>query len=461
MTYSGTKTFTEFEAILYPNTACNILNPFSLPSGLKQATVSTIAAQPQFASLAVGSYSVAVIAKVGAELAGFGCVGNLTVSAGKNTDAPVAIADIPVRYSGVYLLDNQFNLTGALPPSVSGPVTLLTEVDDDHDLNNENNSHGNGQYGLDPAAFLLDFIFRELCRWECGSGQDFGSCSQSNHPKGDLSALYLHNFQSWSPAKPYFFGLCGGLDLPLANNTFVHYWLQEQVQSAVTAIVPGVVLNFAQIVSDLSAVFTNMRIKSQLTLVDVGPHTTGTFQHVLLTLTVPLHDLSGKATQVEVKLTDVGLTNLSYSGGATTQNDKLQIPTHAFQLPFGKILQYIYLKLVLPALGYTSTGQMFQTWVDCTQVGTWINQQIPILPASQYAAFCTAGLQAAGAWIENQIQNVTSAKTVFEIQGSCEAGAPLGPERLAQTLVNGVWTGKITEGAFTGPLTGTFTGTRQ
>ena len=105
---------------------------------------------------------------------------------------------------------------------------------------------------------------------------------------------------------------------------------------------------------------------------------------------------------------------------------------------------------------------MFQTWVNCTQVGTWINQQIALLPASTAASFCNFGLQAAGDWVESEIQKSISTGTKFELTtGTCEAGLPLGPKRLAMTLINGKWTGVITDGPFTGPFTGTFTGQRQ
>ena len=112
---------------------------------------------------------------------------------------------------------------------------------------------------------------------------------------------------------------------------------------------------------------------------------------------------------------------------------------------------------------------MFGTWVDCTAVGNWLYQQIssaiaPVplpIPATTFKGFCDAGMLAAGAYVDNLILGSTSAKTQIEIQGSCGAGTPLGAGRLALKLVNGAWTGTITEDTFTAPLTGTFTGQRQ
>jgi hypothetical protein len=207
-----------------------------------------------------------------------------------------------------------------------------------------------------------------------------------------------------------------------------------------------------------------------MTTLDVGMHNTqGKFTHVLEKMVIDVHDLSGVKSTKEFNLVDAGVTNLTYSGLAKTVDDKLQIPSHSFQLPFGKLVLYIYKSQLLPALGYTSTGQMFQSWINCTSVGQTIHDifaKVPVVGALMTPTLgktvCDAGLQAAGNWVETQIQNSISGATVFELtSGSCEAGLPLGPKRLALKLVNGAWSGKITEGAFTGPFTGTFTGERQ
>jgi len=105
-------------------------------------------------------------------------------------------------------------------------------------------------------------------------------------------------------------------------------------------------------------------------------HTSPGFTHELQTLTLTVHDLNGTALTKVVKLVDAGLTNLTYTGTATNQDDVLQIPKHSFQLSFGKLLQYLWTNVVLATLGYTSTGNMFATWVDCTSVGNWLYQQI-------------------------------------------------------------------------------------
>jgi len=466
MSYSGTRPLTEFTAFLLPNQACASLDPFALPSALKQAPpVPLVTAQPQFLEVPIGSYVVAVVAKEpgGTEASAFGCVGEVAVQAGQTSTAQVTILDLPVIFNGTYRLDNYYELTGALPPSFANTVKILYELYDDHELYNENNTKGNSQYGLDPAAFLLDFVYRQFCRWECASGQDFSSCSQTNHAQGDIRALYLQVFQTWGPCEPYFPTLCGALDLPIGGTSYVYTWLNQQVQTQIENLVPKIIQNLGQLFSDLSSAFTNLHIKSKMTTVDVGLHNTpGTFEHILETMVITVHDLNGVASTKEFKLSDAGVSNLSYTGLATTQNDNIQIPTHSFQLEFGKLAVYIYKNLLLKALGYTSTGQMFQSWVHCTNVGTWINQQIGLLPASTATQFCNLGLQAAGDWVEAEIQKSISTGTKFELTtGTCEAGSPLGAKRLALTLVNGKWTGVITDGPFTGPFTGTFTGQRQ
>jgi len=469
LSYAGSKTFSGFQALLFANQVCTGFDPFNLPASLQQSTtVASLSDQPQLTNLLEASYAVVVTARKGTELTGWGCTSGVSVVAGKTTNAPVTIVDLPVYYTGVYLLDNQFDLTGALPPSVATTVKLFNEAADDHDLTNEGNGHGNSQYGLDPGAFLLDFVYRQFCRWECTGGQDFDSCSELNHPQGDLSALYLKTFMSWSGAQPTVVGVCGALDFPLGPGSYVYTWVNDKVQTQITTLVPTAAQNLLQMVGDISSAFTNMKVKSRLTLTNVGGHgAPGNFTHVLETMTLTVHDLAGTPMVKQVTLADAGLTNLSYSGSTVTKDDALQIPKHGFQLSFGKLLQYLYLNVILPTLGYTSTSQMFASWVDCSAVGNWLYQQIgaatglSLLPASAYKGFCDLGLQAAGAFLENAIVSSTSAKTQLELEGSCEAGTPLGPGRVALTLVKGVWSGTITEGTFTAPLSGIFAGVRQ
>jgi hypothetical protein len=153
MSYAGTKTFSGFEAQLFTNQACTGFDPFNLPAALQQApTVASLSDQPQLTNLVAGNYAVVVVARKGADIIGWGCSSDIGVVAGKTTTAPVTIVDLPVYYTGVYLLDNQFDLTGALPPSVANTVKLFNEATDDHDLTNEQNAHGNNQFGLDPGA---------------------------------------------------------------------------------------------------------------------------------------------------------------------------------------------------------------------------------------------------------------------------------------------------------------------
>ena len=468
MSYKGSKTFNQFVAHLWQNKPCSTLDPFGLPTALKSATpVALITGQPKFTSVPTGQgYSVGVTAHGGGKILGFGCVDQLTVSSAKTTTALVPIKNLPVVYSGTYNLDNKFNLTGVLPPSVANTLSMLYEASDDNDLNNESNNNGTGEYGVDPAAFLLDFVFREICAWECKSGEKFSNCSEINHPKGDLKALYHNNFTKWSGAQPRGFGLCGVLDWPTSSG-YVHYTLQSQLQAMIKANASAKVLNFLQIASDLSSAFTNMRIKSILTLNNVADDRVGNYTHELKKMVIDVHDLNGKVHVKEFDLSAAGLTNLSYTGNTTALNDVLQIPVHSFKLQFGMILEYIYLKFVLPTLGYTSTAQMFQTFVNCQSVGTWIyNQVISYVTISPYSAkdfekYCGQALQAAGTWIEGEIHKLVKDSSTFSLQGTCEAGNPLGPKRLATTLVGGKWQGKITDNASTKTFTGTFTGKRK
>jgi hypothetical protein len=459
------KQFTAFQANLYSNQACANFDPFNLPAAQQQsAVVTSLADTMHLTNLVEDAFTVVLTGKSSADILAWGCSAGVSVTGGQTKSITVTLTDLPVVYSGAYDLNNQFDLTGAMPPSVASVISILSEIGDDHDLYNYNNANGTSQYGLDPAAFLLDFVYRQFCHWECKSGEDFDTCSQINHPQGDISALYMHDFASWND-KPLFWGLCGALQLPVGTiNDEVFTWVNQQLQTQINNAVPKQVAALIQLISDVASVFKKMSIQSTLTLGGAS-HTSPGYTHELKTLTLTVHDLNGIQLTKVVKLSDAGLTNLSYTGTATNQDDVLQIPKHTFQLSFGKLLLYLWNNVVLSTLGYTSTANMFAAFLDCTAVGNWLYQQIgstlPIFPASTYKGFCDLGLQVAGAFVDNAIQTSTSTTATMEIQGSCSAGTPLGAGRLALKLVNGTWTGTLKEGTWSKPITGTFTGQHQ
>ena len=474
MHYTGTVVFTQYQAYLFQNKQCTAIDAFAVTGALQQAApVAVLSAKPQFINVPAGTgYTVAVVATKGADILGFGCTPSISVTAGAKTDTTVNIEDIPVSYNGIYDLDNHFDLTGLLPPSVGNIVHIFDEMTDDNAVDG---SVANDQWGVDPAAFLLDFVYKQFCKWECtNASPSWSNCTPGTHAMGDLKETYRGmytspDFKTWDHDQPLFTGACGVLDQSWGANQ----WVQTQVQTLITTYIPDIVLRILDMVGDLARAIDKMHVTSKLTLTDIRPGRQGNFSHVLETILVDLHDLSGTVHNIPIDLgpggADVG--TISYSGNTTVLNDKLQIPSHTFQIKFGKLVQYIYLHGLLPLLGYASTGEMFQDWVDCTSVGTWLHDElisvIGVSPsASTLAGYCTTGLQVAGSYIDDSIDNWISGSTDFTLQGVAAAAA-IDSHRVA-TQLDGTpptseegWAGHWVEGSANANFTGYFTGVRE
>lgn len=476
LVYGGGESFDRFLAFVYLGEPCGDLDPFDLSDALRSApALELLEGSVRFEELPPGeSYLVAVQAEREGQVLGFGCTAGLSVEAGRTTEAVVDIADLPIVFSGVYDLDNRFDLSNALPPSVSTPLQVFDELTDDDDLEGDIT---NESYGLDPAAFLLDFVYREFCCWEAldaepdisGFQADYYTCDAQDfqHPWGDLSAIYLYPFQFWDGAQAVFFGLCGALGSG-ANEA-----LQELVQELILENVPDVALRLLDIVGDLSRAFTEMHILSELTIGDVYIEKDGHFTHELVSMVVELHDLDGNLNTYEFALAEAGLSNLSYSAETTvSEGNVLLIPAHSFRLDFGKLLLYVYRDVLLPNLdcdpdgdGTTepceTTGDLFATWVNCGSVGATLALEVGFFDASTYTSFCKTGLDLAGYFLEGQLMNSTDYETVITIEGQC-LGDDVDARRVVNTLRDGTWEGTLEEDSeVIGDFDGTFTGTKR
>jgi hypothetical protein len=475
LSYNGPNTYTEYRTYLYANRQCATVDPFAISGALQEApAVSTISATPQFVSVAVGTnYAVAVTARQGGVLLGFGCTGAVAVNGGQETDVAVAVEDIPITYSGTYKLDSHLDMSGVIPGDVGNIVHIFDEMSDDHAVDG---SVGADQWGVDPAAFLLDFVYRQFCKWECtNANADFDNCTPGTHPTGDLKETYRGlrgdtPFFMWDGDQPKAFGLCGMLD-PTWGMT---QWVQNQVQG----LFPATVINILDTVGDIARAIDQMHLKSTLTLNDVRPGRQGNFTHVLNTMVVDLHDLNGVLHTFEVDLAAAGVGNLSYSDNTTVVSDELQIPEHSFQLKFGKLVQYIYLNYLLPLLGCgapnNTTTCLFAQIVNCQSVGTWLKDACDSVvdsmtggllttcpvSATGFAGFCTAGLTAAGSYVDNAMVDWIGGETEFSLAGHCAADQ-IDSRRVAITLKDGVWEGQWDDGTANASFDGTFTGVRQ
>lgn len=454
MNYGGERILNQFTAYLFRDQPCAGLDATTLPTAEVVApSVSRLTHRPAFAGVAVGSnYSIAIRGENGAGLAAFGCTDNIEVMAQKETRVTVTLYDL-FGFDGVYELDNQLDFGGLLPGSVRSTVDILSELGDDQDIDCMSGMPDN--CGQDPGAFLLDFVMRQTCAWECAPGEDFDSCSETNHPTGDISAVYDPAWRTSFPSEPIVFGACG-----LWQD--VHVEAQNYINNQVAMLLPGGVLGFVNSASDIAAAINNAQIQSVLEL--GAPSTDGmaTMRHTLETMTVTLRDLSGMPTTTIVDLREAGLSMLSADAMAAVEGTTLMIPAHSFGLNYGRLVQYIYRTVLLPTLGYASTAEMLAAWVDCEAIADRIAMSVGtgLLSRDDYLMYCDLGIAAAGLALEASLPDVVGGEGTLTLMGSGEFVVP--SSGTTATAINpGMWMGSWGEGMDSGSITGEFMGMRR
>ncbi len=453
MSYIGMTAFDRFRPFLFRGLDCTALNAMMLPTADRAASPATrITDMPSFAGVTPATnWTVAVVADFMGSPRAFGCADGIPVTAGMVSTVIIALTDLtpPTQFVGVYDLDNHFDFAGALPPTVDTAINIVDELTDDDNIDG---SATTMDYGQDPGAFVVDFAMRETCHWECAGGEDYASCSETNHRLGDISALYTRDFTSWSGAQSAFFGGCGAWET--AGNP-----AQILVNDQVDALVPGIIRNIATMIGDVARAIDQAHIRSVLTLSPAVGNMVP-LDHQLVTMEIPIHNLSGTLTTYTLTLADVGLRTLRATVTATVDGTTLMIPAHMFELDYGRLVQYIWLHGVLPLLGYTSSADMLRAWVDCDSVGTSLAMSVGILSESAYRSACSAGLTAAGLTLDTSLGGLVPGDGRLTIAGRA-TGAGIGTDHIATRLEMGTWTGAWGESMMEMPITGTFTGMRR
>jgi hypothetical protein len=352
-------------------------------------------------------------------------------------------------YDGVYRIESVLQANGTPVPSVVVGVAAFDELVDDDELSGDLMA---GSFGLDPAAYLMDFVYREFCCWEASPGADFDSCQAqaTTHPSGDLRDLYLESFSSWDGAQSRFVAACAGLSL--SNES-----VQQLAQDQVTAVTPFIVTSLPQIASDLDAVFSTLRLVSELEITNLGPGESGVVTHTLTHLVADLHDFDGNSVRFLLDLSGAGLTNLSWTGMASTDLDGiLTIPAHDFRVDLGRLLQQLWVSKVLPYHGVATTADLFSLWVDCGPIGTVLaDEGGTLVGAATYSAYCEVGVLASAARFDSELAAMVSSETTLTLDGT---GTPtaLDPNMIVVGL-DGTWNGTLGEDMITlGAANGTF-----
>lgn len=456
MTYLGVLPLENLTPQVHKGVACSGLDPNALPSPFKTADPlpDSIDDTVSWSGIDVApDYAVTVTGQVGPSIRAFGCVDNVEVRQSQTTQVKVALADLdfPGPVLGTYELVNQLDFGDTLPGSVGNAIDLLDELTDDQDINCNLTTQ---DYGQDPGAFLTDFVMRQTCSWECLPGEDFDTCSQINHGLGDIGALCRENMMFWDGGQPAFFGGCGAWEGGAP-------WLQKQINAYIEANVPNGILAFSKMAGDLARAINKAKIYSELD-VKAGSDTSQPMTHRLLQMEVLLHDKNGVQNVYLFDLDDVGLKSLQANATVTVDGTVVTIPKHEFELSYGKLVQYIYQKGLLPLFGYTSTTDMFSSWVDCMELAQWLVVNAAWVPmsVSGWNSFCEAGIQLAVTTFDSQLAGAIKNDGTLELEGTCTAKDINIVTNIASILDDGIWAGTWGEkSGGSGNVTGTFSGT--
>ena len=458
MSYLGELPLEDLLPQLHRGVSCTELDPDALPAPLETTDppLASLNDTTGWNGLEVASdYAVTVTGSVGPDVRAFGCVDAIVVEQSDNTDVQVALADLdwPGPVLGTYDLVNQLDFGGELPGSVQSSVDLLDELTDDNDIDCNDATQ---DYGQDPGAFLMDFIMRQSCHWECLPGEDFDNCSEINHSYGSIEALCTQNMMFWDGGQPDFYGGCGAYET-------AGTWVQNQINTYVAQNVPGGVMAFAEMAGDIARAINEAKIYSVLQVQD-GSDTSQPMIHTLVEMEVLLHDMNGTEQTFRFELADAGLASLQTNAALSVDGTDVTIPEHEFNLAYGKLVQYIYLKGLLPLFGFTDSGDMFASWVDCAAVGQWLadNVSFAFMSAQGWESLCDSGIQLAGDTFDNQLAGTTDAEGVLRLAGTCVAEDIDASTNIASTLSNGEWIGSWNEdNGGSGDITGTFEGELQ
>ncbi len=459
MRYEGSQPLDAFYGTLYRGARCDELQPGSMPTPLQTAPrVGSVTAPILFVDLDPGEdYAVFVMAYLDGEVfAAYGCADRVAVMERAETPVDVTLTDIdlPPRFEGVYDLNNRLDFADALPGNAGDALRILAELYDDDALGGD---AARDKWGQDPGAFVVDLAMRQTCAWRCAPGEDYGSCSNLDHPYGDLKLFYLQDFQRWDGAQARFFGGCGGWAVRWSGKTAAEH-AQEWVNQQIADLIPESARRFAMTASDLARALTDARITSVLTLTPGHARSTIPFRHELQRMEVDVRDLGGEVRHINFALRDAGLSSVLAMGTATADGTRLNLPTHEFRLHYGRLLSYIW-KELLRLYGYDSTAELIASWIDCDAVAASLAARVDLITEDQFRSACNTGIAAAGRFVEDRIAGIGGATSIY-LQGSA-IGTDITTDEIVQRLVMGQWSGMWGEEGGTGEISGTFDGMRR
>lgn len=239
--------------------------------------------------------------------------------------------------------------------------------------------------------------------------------------------------------------------------------LYVEVNKILTQVAPKLVADLKQISADLAALARKFQTISHL--VSATPQEADklmTVDHSLEQIAWTLHGKSVAYSFAQLAQPTPTVKGIEITPG--TNISGVAIGEHTFTFKFGTFILVALNDLVIPYVNSnaSSLDDLLATFVDCTDVGTTINDTIGVGGIALWSGACTMAMKAATAYVEAEIVNIDLDDTYLLIAGQAKFGDE-NADGFYDQMTDGLWTGTLqVNKAITviGGPTNTFTGKR-
>jgi hypothetical protein len=242
---------------------------------------------------------------------------------------------------------------------------------------------------------------------------------------------------------------------------FVSGYLNDQV----LAWAPDFVTTMVEVGADFGDITKHFGLNEQLAIAAA----TADGQYGGTRTTLGAHFVFG-ATTTDLNFADYQVANVVVSGIGITMdtNANLTIASHKLPLPYGAILHMGLDGAIIPLVDANAhnLGQLFADKIDCSAVGTYINnaleQDLGFGPgAGVFTTACTAGLTAGANAIYAKINGISASALEFDVDGTAKA-VDSNADYKVDALQTGKWQGTLSYSGTPAPLApATFAGSRM
>lgn len=288
----------------------------------------------------------------------------------------------PLDVTGKYVVQSDFDIVSGVPGTVGTVINSFIEMTDDP---------------YDPASFILDKIVEQI-----GSGPI-------------ASAIDL--------LRPALDGL---------------------VNEAILGLAPDFVDTILDIGDKLGQVSRQFGVTSTLEVSKTGGIEGDELvaKHTITGIYFTIDGVKTTFSMPELSMTDIPIENVAFSKSA--DDTKVTIGEHGFPLSYGTMLVVALNEVIIPQIvpGADNLPELLLHYINCTEVGNTLADEIGFGSPSLYEGACELGLNAAGFAIEAQLRSIDGEAVVVTIHGDARP-VDNNTDRKVDVLQNGLWEGTI------------------